>query len=61
MVSRKYHACHALRHGSHRRRARGPPTAHPLWCRESATPAVPWTTVVLCCAVLCCAELSCAE
>eukprot|EP00959_Pyramimonas_sp_CCMP1952_P145687 3049901-Pyramimonas_sp.AAC.1 len=43
MVSRKHHACYALCHGPHRRRARGPPLAHPLWCRQKPAPALPWT------------------
>eukprot|EP00959_Pyramimonas_sp_CCMP1952_P332790 6968937-Pyramimonas_sp.AAC.1 len=25
-------------------RAQGPPRAHPLWCRQNATPAVTWST-----------------
>eukprot|EP00959_Pyramimonas_sp_CCMP1952_P017937 380562-Pyramimonas_sp.AAC.1 len=27
-------------------RGEGPPPAHPLWRRESATPVMPWTTAV---------------
>eukprot|EP00959_Pyramimonas_sp_CCMP1952_P294642 6162688-Pyramimonas_sp.AAC.1 len=41
MVPRKCHACCALRHGPQRRRAREPTPAHPVWCRENVTPAMP--------------------
>eukprot|EP00959_Pyramimonas_sp_CCMP1952_P173967 3635196-Pyramimonas_sp.AAC.1 len=41
MVSRKCHACCALKTGAYRDRGERPAPAHPLWSRESATPAVP--------------------
>eukprot|EP00959_Pyramimonas_sp_CCMP1952_P062856 1314447-Pyramimonas_sp.AAC.1 len=60
MVPRKCHVCCAWTTVVHSGRPQGPPPAHPLWCRESATPAVPGRPSVLCCASLCCAVLCCA-